>query len=252
MINYFVFILILIPNVCLSSGKIYFELSEDKVIQGSLIKTKFKFQQNSDQSLRIENLEGISIGDTIYINQLLPVNGDSDGKIINGDASILFIKVPEKSNLEHKIDGFNIEVTWKQVDILPTELPEELLFGEFNFPDTKRVILWIAIGTGILVFLVFIFLFWIKRKKLKFKKLKKVNIKNSLLSPVSYNEVVYIWEMKHDILKVFPGLGDEFKKLEKVLFKYQFKPHRSKSEEEEVLVAYRKFIDSIKGGFDGV
>jgi hypothetical protein len=58
--------------------------------------------------------------------------------------------------------------------------------------------------------------------------------------------------MKHDILKVFPDLGDEFKKLETVLFRYQFKPHRSKSEEEEVLVAYRKFIDSIKGGFDGV
>ena len=239
----------------MSSGKIHFELTEDKVIQGSLIKTKFKFQQNSDQSLRIENLEGISIGDTIYINQLLPVNGDSDGKIINGDASIMFIKVPEKSNLEHKIDGFNIEATWTQVDILPTELSEDLLFGEFNFPDTKRVILWIAIAAGILVFLVFIFLFWMKRmkrKKLKFKKLKKINIKNSLLSPASYDEVVHMWEMKHDILKVYPGIGDEFKKLEMVLFRYQFKPHRSKSEEEEVLVAYRKFIDSIKGGFDGV
>ena len=252
MIKFFVFILILIPNICLSSGKIHFELSEDRVIQGSLIKTKFKFQQNSEQSLRLENLEGISLGDTIYINQLFPVNGDSDGKIINGDASIMFIKVPEKSNLEHKIDGFNIEATWTQVDILPTELPEELLFGEFNFPDTKRVILWFVIGIGILVFLVLIFLFWMKRKKLKFKKLKKLNIKNSLLSPVSYNEVVHIWEMKHDILKVFPGIGEEFKKLEMVLFRYQFKPHRSKSEEEEVLVAYRKFIDSIKGGFDGV
>ncbi len=250
--NLIIYILILFPNICFSSGEIHFELIGDTVIQGSLIKTKFKFQQTLGDGFQIGNLEGVTLDDTVYINELLPVNGDPDGNIINGEASIIFIKVPVKSNIEHKMGSFQINASWTEIEFIPTDTPKELLFGEFNVPDSKRLILWVLLGAGILVFFGVILIFWKKWKKLKFKKIKKINLKNSLLSPNSYDEVVQIWEMKHDILKVFPFLEDEFKKLEKVLFKYQFKPKRTNSEEDEVLVEYRKFIDSIKGGFDGI
>jgi hypothetical protein len=250
--NLFIFILISIPTICFSNGRIHFELAEEKVTQGSLIKTKFKFLQNSAVGFRLENLEGITVGDTLYINQILPINGDPDGKVVNGEATIVFIKVPEKSILENYISDFKIEATWTEVSVLPTEIPKELLFGEFSFPETDSLILWIFLLAGTLVFLVLALLLFRRLKKLKLKKLKKLNLKNELLSPISYNDVVQVWEMKHEVLKVFPNLGYEFTKLEQVLFKYLFKPQRSKLEEEAVLVAYRNFIDSIKGEFDGV
>jgi hypothetical protein len=245
----------MIPCLVFASNKLHFDVLGEKIYQGSLVRVKFKLNLSGDEKVLVKNIEGQLLDKIIYVNQILPVNGNSEGTVINGEASIIFLKVPEKEILTQKITGIDLEVTWSQVEIIPTESSESLLFGEFNVSSEKNFFKWIVIGSIVFLIIIFLFLiwsYWSKRRDLSLKKKGKLKIKDDLLSPKNYDDVVNIWKIKYDILKVFPNLEIDFKNLEEVLFKHQFKERRTKLDEEEVLEAYKKFSDSIQGGIDGV
>ncbi len=247
----FVFLTIF-PQIVLSSSKIHFDVSEKKIYQGSLVKAKFKLNLGESENIQAKNIEGESLENTIYVNQLLAINGNPERTIINGEASIIFLKVPEKDTLVQKVKEEEVEVTWSQIEIVPTETPENLLFGEFNISSHRNILIWIVVGLGITLTIYVAFHIWRKQRNSKLMKNEKIKIKNYLISPSNYDDVVDVWKKKYDILKIFPQIEPEFKLLEVILFKHQFKKTRNKIDEDEVFLAYRKFIDSIRGGLDGI
>lgn len=253
MIKLLFFFFLLLPKLSSASVKLYFDILGTSVHQGSLLKSKFKFTQDFGGSIQLKKIEGEQIDGTIYIYSLNPINGNSEETIINGDAIIIFLKKPETSFISKKLQGLDVEVSWSSVEVIPTEIPEKLIWGEFEIPQISRInkIIY-PIILLILLIIYFIFLTQKKWKRIKKEKDNKKHFKNMIFEANSYSDVVKIWEKKYDLISFFPHLNPGFVKLEEVLFKYQFKPFRTNDEEQKVVLAYQEFVSSVKDGFNGV
>ena len=252
MIRAFILFFIIVPNIVLASAKIQFEFFEKRIHQGSLLKAKIKINQDEKTGLQLQKIQGQSLGGVIYVNSVSLINGTPNDSFINGEASVIFLKIPASSSIYTSIDGVETEVTWSDVEVVPTEVPKNLLFGSFDIPKKTNFYLWTIISLILILSSYPVITIWRKWNKKRIGKKEKMKIKDRILSINTYQDVVDIWQEKHDLIRFFPHLEAEFKILEKVLFKHQFKPVRAKDDEEEVLNAYREFIDSIRGGFDGI
>ena len=75
-------------------------------------------------------------------------------------------------------------------------------------------------------------------------------LKKQLLDGISYEDIVVVWQQKRKYLDTFPTIDKNFKALEVVLFKSQFKAHRTQSETDEVLQAYTIFKSTVSGALN--
>jgi hypothetical protein len=196
------------------------------------------------------SLRDKTFGKTVYLFSLEPFVGRAS--TFEAKAKVIFVKVPETNILLETVNGEEVVISWSGLKVKPTEAVQSFLFGDFEIPARKKVLPWIG-GILTLAFLCFIGWFLLsKSNRKRLQKQKKKMLKDQLSQADNYENVVTIWKNKHQTLKEFPEMDNAFKNLEATLFKYQFKPHRTPDEIQQVMDAYAKFRDEILKGQNGV
>lgn len=248
----FLILLILISTNVLAAARMEINFSSDKVKQGSLQKSLIKLDETSAQVIELQKLKGQTLGETLYIYSVSPLLRKDGGSTFEAEATVIFVKVPEQNKLGYKTPQTDIEVTWNQVEVIPTEAPQELLFGTFTIPSKMKLLTWFLLLSAVVVLVIA----GIKGRKLllnkKALKIRKLNAKAEILSAKEFSDVVHLWQKKHSLFREFPHIEEPFKDLEKVLYKHQFKPFQTETEKIEVMNAYREFTNRIEGGFNGI
>lgn len=223
-----------------------------KIKQGSLETVVLKVDPATAQQFELQKLKGQTVGNTIYIYSISPLMRKEGGADFEAEARLVFIKVPETSFVSYKTPQGEIVLTWKDLEVVPTETQKELIFGTFEVPARSKVILWASILCSLVLVAVCGIPIWRKFLNRKEIKKKKQTIKDDILSVNEYQNVVRVWQNKRNLIREFPHLEEPFKNLEKTLFKHQFKPSQTESEKSEVMSAWKKFIEESQGGFDGI
>ena len=245
----FSIILLLISFNIWSKVDLNLVLPTDRVNQGEIVQGKIVLGQSEGQ-VALNGLNGLNIQKTIYLISVSPFIG-KDGNY-EAEAKVIFLKSPESAVLQETVNGEEIHIRWTTVEIIPTEEPKSFLLGNFNVPIKKSFTAWIIGGVLSLAFIL-LTLFLIRlRKKKQVIKVKKIKLKNELMNNETYTEIVAMWRQKQIFLEAFPGIAEEFKEFEKVLFKYQFKKTQSESEVEEVILAYKSFCSNVLGILNGI
>ncbi|MFP5385483.1 MAG: hypothetical protein ACLGHN_05350 [Bacteriovoracia bacterium] len=250
----YVFFILFKMLLILSSAyaEVLLSFPDGEVKQGSLEKTVLNVDMKTAQLFNIQKLKGETVEDVLYFHHISPLERKSDDGAFYAEATVIFAKVPESNSLIYKGENGNITISWPEIEVTTTEADQKLIFADFTIPGRKNV--WLFVLSALLLLSVGIFT-WVFRQRWKTKQLekkRKQELKEQLFSARSFEDVVFIWQKKHQFLKEFDHLEEPFRHLEQTLFKYQFKPKQSESEKEEVLKAFRSFIQKIEGGFNGV
>ena len=224
-------------------------LSADTINQGEIVPGRIVLNHTEGHSA-LSGLNGLNIQKTIYLISVSPFIG-KDGNY-EADAKVIFLKTPETPILTDMINGEEINIRWKPVEIIPTEDPKSFLLGDFDVPFKRNLIQW---GVGASVFLMLIAGTWFlnqRRRVHKKIKIEREKLKKDLIGNETYAEIVNMWAHKKLFLDAFPEISEHFKEFEKVLFKYQFKESQAKSEVEEISHAYKDFCSKISGILNGI
>jgi hypothetical protein len=216
-----------------------------EVKQGSIIDCELSIKESEGKST-LSGLAGRDFAKTIYVISLDPFvqkNG-----ILVSNARVVFEKVPASDLIEES----ELSIILKKIKVLPAKPAQSFLFGDFEVAGQVSFLKWIV--TFILVVVIGgIFLKW-RNKYLRKKKskLRKLSLKEQLLKPSNYDEIVAAWENKHIFLDEFPDLAPAFIKLEAILFKYQFKSQRNEFEITQILIAYDQFRNDVREVLNGI
>lgn len=252
MIHKYLLLILLIPFSAVATVNVELFFDSQEVKQGSIENAKALLTSDSIQKVNFQKIKGQTLGETIYFYSLSPFVRKEGEKNYISDVKIIFVKVPTKNRLEHKVDGQDIVISLPQIKVTPVDIPEKLIFEQFDIPESFKYFKWIIVFF-ILVILCVLTLKYRQRTKNKHRELlKKKAIKESVLAATSYKDVVNVWQRKSEVISIFPSWESEFKELEKTLFKFQFKPSQSEIEKSEVMKAYDVFLNNVKGGFDGI
>jgi uncharacterized membrane-anchored protein YhcB (DUF1043 family) len=232
------------------SIRLNFPSSEVK--QGNLEAVTIKLNGQMVQEIGLQKLIGSTLGESIYLYSAETLLRKNSGDTFEAEAKVIFLKVPTGRTLLHKIGDEEIFISWSEISVLPTEVPKEFIFGDFEVPGRTQLAKWLIVGT--LLFFIILGLFFYRSASSQKKKQRQIKLalKEKILTVSDYQEVVSLWQEKAEILILFPQLSEPFKNLEKTLFKYQFKVSQTASERDEVMIAYRSFLEQGKGGLDGV
>ena len=196
-------------------------------------------------TLRIEDLEGKTIQETLYVQAV----EKREGKIF---FVVIFTKVPNKLPLATSLNNLETTFFWQDVVVEPVEIPQGFLFGDFTIPEPMRFLAIILSLISLGVFFILGRRFYRKFQEKKKNRARRLELWEKIMSVKNFEEVVSVWQNKHLLLREFPHLDEPFKSLEKVLFRYQFKPHQTPEEKEEVIKAYRHFQEILRGGRNGI
>ncbi len=232
--------------------KLEIRFQEPKIKQGSVVPATLVFDAESSQKLPINKIVGETLGGHFYIYSAKPLLTKDNWNAFESEATVIVGKIPEAKPVSYKSGDNEIMVLWNDVEFIPTEAPKELIYGTFEIPSRAQILKWLSL---LAVFIIAGLGIWKFKKYLDNKnsiQKKKRELKDEVLSAKEYADVVSIWQKKSQILKVFPSLEDHFKELEVVLFKYQFKPSQTETEKNQVMTAYREFINKSQGGFNGI
>ncbi|MCM2349588.1 MAG: hypothetical protein NDI69_06170 [Bacteriovoracaceae bacterium] len=246
------FLLFIIIQPALAAVSVQLDFFDTNLKQGQLEAAKVTMAADAAQNINLQKLRGASVADTLYFYELGPLIKKDGGDYFIADAQVIFLKIPESPKLIHKLGNEEIIVAWPQIEILPTEGAKELIFGQFEIPSRKKILLWVLISLGLLTGLYAVIKY---RKQLALKKAareKKIKLKEKLFNAADYFQIVEIWQKRDEFLQTFPEIRDHFKKFEIILFKHQFKPHQTETEKSEVMTAYREFLNNIQGGLSGI
>ena len=148
------------------------------------------------------------------------------------------------------MNGEEVSIKWNNIEVIATPEPKSFLLGDFEIPTRANVVYWIIIFLSIAVIALLTSFFlkhFLKKKKAKNKIL---SLKKELLDCNTYEDIVEIWEQKRKYIETFPKIDKNFKILENVLFKYQFKSQRTKTETDEVVQAYNVFKSNVSGALN--
>jgi hypothetical protein len=223
-----------------------------EVRQGSIIHAKL-FVSHDSLNLPLQELKGEIVSETLYFQQLSPLFKKERSPDYVSDVQVIFIKVPEASTLRLKIGEEVVELGLNNIQVIPVETPEKLLWADFTAPDLFQVqLIWVWVVLLGLLISVFGIYAWKKISVRNTEKARKRRLIDEFKSCQSYDEIVSMWKKKRTYTKEFPHLAAAFLPFEEVLFRYQFKPSQSEKEKSEVLNAYRMLLDQAEGGFRGI
>lgn len=250
--RYFLLSLLILLFSTVASAVVELQFPSSKIKQGSLESVIMRVDPSTAQSFELQKVRGQTIGETLYVYSVSPLMRKEGGDDFEAEARVVFIKVPETPFLGYKTPAGEIVFSWKDLEVIPTEGAKELIFGEFEIPPRKKVLLW----GGILLVLIIAglagFRIWKVFQKRKQVRLQKLAVKNDISSVNDYQNVVRVWQNKRNFIREFPHLEQPFKNLEQTLFKYQFKQSQTDTEKNEVMSAWKKFVEETRGGFDGI
>ncbi len=216
-----------------------------EVKQGSIIDCELSIKESEGKST-LSGLAGRDFAKTIYVISLDPFV-QKNGTLVS-NARVVFEKVPTSDLIE----GNDISIILKKIKVLPAKPAQSFLFGDFEVSGQVSVLKWLVISTLVMI-LGLIFLKWRNKYLIKKKsKQKKLGLKEQLLKPSNYDEIVAAWKNKHIYLDEFPELEPAFKKLEAILFKYQFKSQRNEFEVTQILIAYDQFRNDVREVLNGI
>ena len=124
------FLLLLILSFHVHSAtKLELEFSVPKVNQGAITKAKLQIPAESLQLIELQKLKGQTLQDTLYLFEVSPAMGSVERSRYESEVSLVFAKVPEKNELSFSLQGQEIVLSWKDLEVVPVEVPENLLFG---------------------------------------------------------------------------------------------------------------------------
>ena len=243
---------LMISHVALAEVRLKLYFSQDEVKQGSVQEAILSVDMHSAQYLEIQKLKGSTPQDTIYFNKLSPLVSNNKDATFEAEVSVIFLKIPEANNIQFKLGDKDVQIIWNDIRIITTKGEPTFIFESFTIPGRKNVAFWIIsllilIITGGVTFFV--------HQKIKTSQLAKQQkrlLREELVSANTYEEIVKVWQKKINYQKIFPHTEEAFRNLEKTLFQFLFKPHQTEDEKKEALQAYRRFINDIQGGFNGI
>ena len=230
-------------------SRVNLELSLDNpsVKQGEIVIGRLIVREAEGQAV-LAGLKGKKIEKTLYFLSVSPFMG-KQGQL-EAEAKVIFLLIPQKSEVTEIVNGEEVFIKWNNIEVTPTPEPKSFLLGDFDIPARAKVVQWIIISISILIISFFI-TFLLKRfSKKKKEKIKLALLKKQLLDGISYEDIVVVWQQKRKYLDTFPTIDKNFKALEVVLFKSQFKAHRTQSETDEVLQAYTIFKSTVSGALN--
>jgi hypothetical protein len=249
---YILFLILFSSYLSAATVKLELRFAENKIKQGDVVSVTMVFDGTASQRLPLNKLVGETLGGHFYITSAKPFITKDNWNALESEASLIIVKVPETKPLSFRLGENDVMVSWNDVEFIPTEVPKEFFYGNFEIPSRAQILKWFLIFLGLLC----LSYGGLKGKKHFEKKkalaLRKRKLKDEIMSASEYSAVVDIWRNKAAILKEFPKLDSPFKELESVLFKYQFKPQQTEQEKSQVMSAYRDFINKSQGGFDGI
>ncbi|MES2528485.1 MAG: hypothetical protein V4598_15485 [Bdellovibrionota bacterium] len=223
-----------------------------EVRQGSLVKAKL-FVPPELVNIPVQKLKGETSAETIYFHQISPLLKKEGSANYESDVQIIFTKVPESNHLILKINEQPIDLEWNNIQIIPVETPEGMIWADFSAPDFfEGKLTWLWIALLFLVLGIGGFFIWKKIDTRTKEKSRKQKLIDEFKSCQNYEDVVALWKRKRSFMKDFPHLDSTFPAFESVLFKYQFKPVQTENEKLEVMTAYRTLVEQSEGGFRGI
>lgn len=247
-----ILILLLLSTISWASGDLQLQFSQSEIKQGSLGNATLKVSAEVMEKVPLNKLVGKNFAESVYFHKISPFLRKEGSNSFESEVQVIFVKTPESQSVPDNLNGINLVLHWNQVQIIPTNPGEGLIFGNFTIPERFKWMFWLSILIGLLA--IGFGVWGILKKINQKKKLKEIRlkIKNEIMSCSTYHDVVLVWQNKKFYCEKFPHLEDPFKKLEKTLFKYQFKPFQSEMEKDEVIKAYQVFVQEIEEGFRGI
>lgn len=249
-----VLLLIIISNLSvLAASDLKLVFDQPLIKQGELVNAKLIVPLNQMQGFNFSKIENSSLADTLYFMEVSPLIKKEGKELLEADTKVIFTKVPKTAGLSGKIHGEEISLFWNSIEVQPTEGTQELLFSSFEIKKKSQYIFWIVLIIVLLIiFFVLLRVILTKQKKKKAHKENMIRRKEELLACRDYEEVVKIWQQRQEYFSLFPHIIEPFQKLEKELYKHQFKPKQTEQEKIEIMDAYRTFKRSVEGGFIGI
>ncbi len=245
------FAFIFLPLLSFADVGINLVFREKTISQGGLQTAEMNLDGDTLSKLDSKKLAGSKIGETLYFVDVSPFMRNNDGRY-NANATVIFLKTPtEETGVIETAKG-KILVKWGSIEVLPTNAPESFLFGSFEIPKGSHFLTLLAVLAAILALFFPMRRLYERRKKQQAQKKLLETLKKEIMDAQNYESIVALWKKKHDVLSVFPQMRDSFQKFEEVLFKVQFKPIQNEIEKEEVVKAYKIFLDDIKGVMSGI
>jgi hypothetical protein len=246
-----IFVLLLFLLNSLVFAKVQLELTSPSqdIKQGEIISGKL-FLKDGEGQVSLSGLKGKSIGETIYFVSVNPLIGKNG--VLESEVRFIFLAIPQSNLLNERIDGDDFTISWVKFNVIPTQPVESFLLGDFVIPERKKILRWFMIGFLFLAAISCATWFYFKFKKKKKIKIKLQELKEELINCKNYDDIVLLWQNKRKFIQHFPHIDKEFKALEVILFKYQFKPKRTEEEVSKVVTAYLKFKDAVSGSLNGI
>ncbi len=235
-----------------ADANIKLQIDQSSFKAGEIVSAQLSLDASSAQSFPLQSMKGQVLGGTLYFQSISPLIHRENQASYGADAEIIFIKKPDTQNLNVTIGDTPAVITWNSVEVVPVEIPPKFIFMNFEIPEPSKLVLWLAIFLG------FAFIFWgIWKLKINLDKKKTVRdfrkkLKEEILSCRNYNELVQFWQKKRTYTQTFPEIESPLEKLEVVLFKFQFKPVQSESEQSQAMDAYREFRKDVEGTLSGI
>jgi len=215
---------------------------ETNIYQGEIIEAKVSVQSNSP-TFDLNKLRGKTIGTMIHFFEV-----SKETALVK----VVFTKVPSHNFFKENYEGEELIISWNEVTVNAVQVPEKLLFGEFEIPPRPKIILWACIALFVLGGSIGVFFINRRMQEKNGIKEKRRILITQLTQAKTYDDIVIIWKNKHIFLGAFPNIEESFKKFEAVLFKYQFRAQRTDEEKSIVIRFYKDFLLQVEGDLNGV
>ena len=239
-------LLLILQTFAWSATEMRLQLNATEVKQGAIVEGKLLVEKAAPA------LQGKSLGDQIYFYEVAPLVIRQGVDHLESAVKVIFTAVPGSSVISGKIDESEINVHIGSIKVLPTTANEKFIFGDFSIPEAPR---WLAYGLGLMGVLLLGFggyVLWKKQERKSALREKKRLMKAELLGAKNFQDLVDIWKRRQTYFEHFPHMVLPFESFEKTLYKYQFKQHQTEVEQLEAMRAYKDFVRTIEGGFNGI
>lgn len=227
---------------------------EKNIKQGSFVDGYFSFLNEVEEDKKnINFLIGKYFDGALYVVEIALKDNDEKSKKWRG--TVIFttpLKLSDHTfNYEDKNQKLSLLV--KNLKVVETSHDGKMSFADFEVKQ-KNKFNWKKIFIFLFGIIIFITLFYVVRRWRMNKRFNDQKIKyfQSVLAIDQYEKVIDFSSNKKDFLDQFPEHISTFKVFEKKLYQYQFKKTQSEDEKKEIIIAFKKFQESIKREQNGI